>query len=208
MARKKIKVDSAKDTAVIAVVLDRSGSMSSCVDATISGFNEFLKAQKAVEGEAFMTLVQFDHEYLVVHDMKPIAEVPEIDTKSYVPRGTTALLDAIGRTIEDIECWLTRQLKPVNVVLVVQTDGMENASQTFNRTRVTNMIAHNRSKHGWQVLFLGASEEAIQEARTLGVYPHHTIHYTSDYAGTQSAFGAASGSVSAARVGDERGLSD
>lgn len=86
----------------ITVVLDRSGSMSSIADDIIGGLNEFVARQKGVEGQAHFTLVQFDDEYEVVHFRVPIGEVPTLTRKTYVPRGSTALLDAIGRTVNEV----------------------------------------------------------------------------------------------------------
>jgi len=86
----------------IGFVLDRSGSMNTMKDEAIGGINAFLESQQKLPGEARLTLVLFDHEYIVVHDGVPIKEVPPLDNHSYVPRGTTALLDAFGRTINTI----------------------------------------------------------------------------------------------------------
>jgi len=92
------------DKTHISIILDRTGSMESIMGDTIGVFNAFLKEQKAQPGEATLTLVQFDSQdpYEVIHRMKPIKEIPELDGRTYVPRASTPLLDAIGRGINDL----------------------------------------------------------------------------------------------------------
>ena len=155
----------------IVVVLDSSGSMASRVDDSIGGFNAFVDRQKQGEGHARLTLVQFDHEYAVVYERKDIQEVSPLDRGSYVPRGNTALLDAIGRTIIALRGAIAVDRPsehPRNVVFVIITDGMENASSEFTRSQILEMIRVHQEA-GWEFLFFGANQDAIGEAASMGI---------------------------------------
>jgi hypothetical protein len=146
----------------IVVILDRSGSMSSIGKSTVDGFNTFLNEQKNSEGEAFLTLVQFDDRYEVSYKSTPINEVnPLILNETFVPRGSTALLDSIGKTIEELE---TER----DVILVIITDGFENASRTYKKEAIMKMI-ETKENEGWNVLFLAANQDAISSGASIGV---------------------------------------
>jgi len=168
----KVKTD-------ITVVLDRSGSMSSIAESVVTELNEFVRKQQGVEGQAWFTLVQFDDEYQVVHFRAPIAEVPELTRQTYVPRGPTALLDAIGRTINDISARLasvTSADRPDQIIVAVATDGQENASREFTRRQIFTMIREREklasSQPGkgpsWEFVFLAANQDAIAEGGQMG----------------------------------------
>jgi hypothetical protein len=156
----------------IVCVVDRSGSMSSVRDDAIGGFNSFLESQRAVPGEARLTLVLFDHEYGVLHEGVPLEAVPPLDDNSYVPRGMTALLDAVGRTIDDVGKRLsdTPEVdRPEKVIVSILTDGYENASHDYSYDRVSEMIRHQREKYGWEFVFLAANQDAIASASALSI---------------------------------------
>jgi len=156
----------------IVVVLDRSGSMAAGIDDTIGGFNTFLDEQKRAEGLARLTLTQFDHEYEIVYEREDIAKVPPLDRSTYVPRGRTALLDAIGRTISVVGARVASETvadQPWKVVFVIITDGQENASREFNRARVLEMIRKQEKEGGWEFVFLAANQDAIAEAGLIGI---------------------------------------
>jgi len=146
----------------IVVVLDRSGSMEAIGKATVDGFNTFLKEQQNAEGEAFLTLVQFDDRYEIDYKSTPIKDVnPLILNETFSPRGSTALFDAIGRTIEELET-------DRDVIFVIITDGFENASSTYKREAIMKMI-ETKENEGWNVLFLAANQDAIQAGASIGV---------------------------------------
>ena len=130
----------------IVCVLDRSGSMQSVVDDAIGGFNKMLADQQAIEeGEANVTIVLFDHEYQVVAENTPVAQVKPLDYKSFVPRGSTALLDAVGRTIDDTGrrlASLPEAKRPGKLLFVILTDGHENCSRQYGYEQVSSMTKH------------------------------------------------------------------
>lgn len=156
----------------IVVIVDRSGSMSVMRDEAIGGFNDFLQDQKDHPGQANFTLVLFDHEYLLVHDGVDVQGVPELNTKTYEPRGTTALLDAMGRTIDDVGERLANtpeENRPEKVIVCIITDGLENASKDYTRDRVTEMVEHQRDKYNWEFLFLAAGLGAVQSSQMVNM---------------------------------------
>lgn len=195
------------NSSLIAVVMDRSGSMSSVQAATIEGFNEFLKAQKETPGECVMYYTHFDNEYEIVHKYVPISEMPELTTDTYRPRGNTALMDAIGRTIvqvgEDLAARPEAE-RPSQVIFVIQTDGHENASLEYNKDKVSLMIKEQRDNWNWDFVFLGASEAAMEEAQGIGIAYAQTLNYSQNPAGTQAAFAASAANVSSARRSGQR----
>lgn len=160
------------DLTEIAYVLDRSGSMASLTSDAIGGFNSFLNSQKQLPGRANFTLVLFDHEYLVTHKGVDIQRVPELNGKSYVPRGQTALLDAIGRTIDELGARLAaipEEKRPAKVIVAIFTDGFENASHVYTTDRLAASIKHQQEKYSWEFLFLAANQDAIATAAQIAI---------------------------------------
>lgn len=170
------------NSSFIAVVLDRSGSMSAVVRPTIDGFNEFVKKQREVPGEATLLLAQFDDEYEVVFE-KSLPDVPELTDKTFVPRGTTALYDAIGRTIQNVGRSLEARPeneRPSKVIFVIITDGFENASKDFGQAKIKEMIGHQKSVYSWDFVFLGANQDAILTAAGFGIGRGSALTYNSN----------------------------
>jgi hypothetical protein len=188
----------------IAILLDRSGSMETMRDDAVAGFNAFVADQRALPGEATLLLAQFDDRYDMVYDAIPLAEVPPLTAEVFVPRGATALLDAIGRTLNDVRARLARlpaDRRPSRVAVVVITDGRENSSQEFTAEMVRRMIETHRSVHGWEILFLGTSEQAIEDSRALGVDASHTTSFSPTAVGMRRAFEAISQTIRTHRAG-------
>lgn len=150
-------------------ILDRSGSMESCWDDTIGGYNAFVRDQSQFGGT--MTLIQFDHEYLVSYENKPIADVEPLTRNTYVPRGSTALLDAIGRAIKECKAGVTP-------TVIIFTDGLENASRQYTKAHIKDLI-DARIKNGWEFVYLGANQDAFAEAGSIGIEPRCTMNYDS-----------------------------
>jgi Mg-chelatase subunit ChlD len=192
-----------KDFTDITIVLDRSGSMESVADDTIGGFNRFLLDQKQAPGDGVLTLVQFDHEYEFVHRARPLAEVPPLSRETFVPRGQTALLDAIGRTLNDTFERLAKtdeaQL-PGSVIFVILTDGHENASREFSRETVFKMISERQAKQGWTFVFLGANQDAIEAGGGLGIAAGTSLSYAATPDGVRLSVKSLSTSVLRARL--------
>lgn len=153
----------------ITLIVDRSGSMSQIKADAEGGINEFIKSQSEKPGDAVLSLVQFDTRYEFVHQAKPISDVPPYKLK---PRGATALLDAVGRAINEAGIRLAATPEPDRpglVVFVIMTDGFENSSVEFNKEKIREMIEHQQSKYNWQFVFLGADQDAFAEAGDMGI---------------------------------------
>ena len=177
------------DLTEIAYVLDRSGSMQSLASDAIGGFNAFISNQKQVEGRANFTLVLFDHEYLVIHKSVDIQQVPELDAKTYVPRGQTALLDAVGRTIDDLGAalaGLSEAERPAKVIVAIFTDGLENASRVYTTERLAASIQHQQDKYNWEFLFLAANQDAIATAATIAIPAAQAMNFAASPTGVRA----------------------
>ncbi|MEX2578723.1 MAG: vWA domain-containing protein [Verrucomicrobiales bacterium] len=160
----------------IAYILDMSGSMNPHAEAAVTGFNDFLREQQSVEGVARITLVLFDDRYEVPFDSLPVGEVCSIDTGIYRPRGTTALLDAIGKTMKSFRKRikdLPKNRKPDQVIFAIFTDGLENASRDYTWTDIADKIRKRQDKDGWEFLFLAAGQDAIATAAQMNVHAHN-----------------------------------
>jgi uncharacterized protein YegL len=185
-------------------ILDRSGSMSGLETDTIGGFNSMLERQKKESGEAFVTTVLFDDKYEVLHDRYDIKGVNLLTEKEYYVRGSTALLDAIGITINNIGKALSdakEEDRPGKVLFVIITDGMENSSREFSYEKVKKMVEHQKSKYAWDFIFLGANIDAIKTANSFGISADMATNFVSDSAGTQLNYKIVSEVVSSFRKG-------
>lgn len=157
------------DLTDITLVVDRSGSMEQVREDAEGGVNSFIAEQVNQPGEALFTLVQFDTEYEFLHKGVPIGEVPKY---RLVPRGMTALLDAVGRAINETGERLSKmneQDRPGLVIFVVMTDGEENSSKEFSKPRIKEMIERQQSQYNWHFTFLGANQDAFAEAGGMGI---------------------------------------
>lgn len=153
----------------IAVVLDRSGSMESMKREIIGGFNNFIKEQKEVPGTATMTLVQFDDQIDRLASFKPLGDMQELNDSTYQPRGCTKLYDAIGLTVNSVKDEIAKsEAKPDKVLVVILTDGMENASQEYETDSIKSLL-EAQQKEGWEFTFIGANQDAILTARGIGL---------------------------------------
>lgn len=160
-----------RDLVDITLVVDRSGSMYSICDDAQGGVNDFVKRQAAEEGQALISLTQFDTEYEVVYQGVPADQAPPYQL---IPRGGTALLDAVGRGITETGARLAAMAeaeRPGLVVFVIVTDGHENSSREFTKQQIKTMIEHQQSVYNWQFTFLGANQDAFAEAGGLGIGP-------------------------------------
>lgn len=198
MATKKIKKKQALDAFDITVVLDRSGSMQSIAAATIDSFNEFLSGQQAVEGKASLTLMLFDNEFHTLYESVPIKEAKPLTHLTYVPRGTTALFDAVGMSIEAAK----GRPKDTRKVFCIITDGLENASHKFTRTDIFNLITAYR-KDGWEFVFLGANQDAYASGEQIGIMRANSLSVTGNNIGTQSMYASVGSNLRQYRAGGQ-----
>lgn len=166
----------------IVVVLDRSGSMASIADATVEGFNTFLSEQQNAEGEAFITLVQFDDRYEMNYKSIPVKDAqPLINRETFVPRGSTALYDAIGKTLNELNT-------DRDVVFVIITDGYENASREFRGDAIKKMIETVEKDKGWKFIYMGANQDAVKTGSMFGMKAANSVTYAADSEHTKVGF--------------------
>jgi len=200
-----------KGKTYIAVVLDRSGSMSSIKADTIGGFNTFLKDQKAQPGEATITLAQFDDKYDIVYNDINIHAAAELNDSTFVPRGMTALYDAVCRTIDTVGSdlhSLKESDKPEKVIFVIITDGGENSSQEFkNIEAVKSRIKEQTEKYNWQFVFLAANQDAMEVGASMNIARGSSMTYSASPEAVQHVFLGMSKKMSAYRGGLESNMS-
>lgn len=187
----------------ITLILDRSGSMASIMKGTLEGINGFIAEQKTAPGEATLSLIQFDDQYEVNYLRKNMALVQPLGNKDYTPRGTTALLDAIGKTINTLGETYSKMAevdRPSRVIVVIQTDGFENASKEFSKAKINEMITTQRNDWKWDFIFLGANQDAFNTAADLGIASCNTMTYSADHHGSHDTYASASGIIRDARM--------
>lgn len=162
-------------------ILDKSGSMSGLETDSIGGYNSMLAQQRALTHDCLITTVLFDNECLLLHDRLKLTKVKDMTHKDYLVGGSTALLDAIGQTIQHMS-----QMKDArNVLFVIITDGQENASRQFTVQTVKRLLEQQKEAKGWEYIFLGANIDAVETASRMGISPDHAADFLSDSEGTQ-----------------------
>ena len=180
-------------------LLDRSGSMGGLEADTIGGFNSMIEQQKKEEGEVLVSTVLFDHVTEVLHDRLPLNEIPKMTENEYMVRGSTALIDAIGRSIHhigNIHKYARKEDVPEKTLFVITTDGYENASRQYSSDEVKKMIRRQEEKYGWEFLFIGANIDAVETAKRYGIRPDRAANYHADKEGTHVVYAAVSQAVS------------
>jgi len=174
-----------KNLVELVFIVDRSGSMSSIASDMEGAIKSVIKDQKKLDKEILVTFVRFDIEYEKVFNHIPITDVPEITIKA---RGMTALLDAMGKTINSFEREFSEKEKkerPEKVLFMIITDGKENSSKEFSREKVFGMIETVKRDHGWDFTFIGANQDAIKEGGDLGISRGSSINYAASPAGVR-----------------------
>ena len=187
-------------------ILDRSGSMSGLEADTIGGYNAMLERQKNECGDAIITTVLFDDNYELLHDRINLRGIAPITDKEYFVRGSTALLDAVGKTINkigNVQKHTGDDERAEHVMFVITTDGMENASREFSYEKVRHMIERQKSKYGWEFIFLGANIDAIATAERFGISKERATNYNADSKGTLLNYEVISDTVSCFRASKE-----
>lgn len=166
----------------IIFVVDRSGSMQGIAKDMIGGYNTFIQTQKELSAECFVSFYQFDDIYETVFERTPLAQVQVLDAKTYLPRGSTALYDAIGFTIDSYGKYLAElpeEERPDRILFVTITDGLNNASKTFTVEAVRDKIKHQTENYKWDFVFLGSNIDAWSAGESLGVAADSTLQMSS-----------------------------
>lgn len=182
------------------LVMDRSGSMDNCATDAEGGVNKLVEDSRKLDPKDTFTLVQFDTEYEVVHNAVPFDNVTHY---TFVPRGGTALLDSIGRAINETGESLKKMPeseRPGKVLFIIFTDGYENASRIFSKQQIKDMIQHQTTKYSWEFVYMGANQDAFCESGNIGIFAANAINYASTPVGTRSAFTTMSSSRSAYKM--------
>ena len=183
-------------------ILDRSGSMSGLESDTIGGFNAMIEKQKKEDGECFVSTVLFDNVSEVLHDRVKLSDIKPMTDKEYTVRGCTALIDALGgaiRHIGNIHKYARAEDVPERTMFVITTDGMENASHRFSADEVRRMIERQKTKYGWEFLFIGANIDAVETAKRYGIDEDRAVNYNADSTGTGIVYEAVACAVSNVR---------
>lgn len=172
-------------------ILDRSGSMAGLESDTIGGFNSMIEKQKKEAGEATVTTVLFDSEYELLHDRFDIRNVGPMTGDQYFVRGSTALLDAVGRAINkvaNVQRNAGEGEKAGKVLFVIITDGMENSSREYSYPMIKKMIGFEKEKYGWEFIFLGANIDADGVAERYGIHRSRAVNYHADAQGLRNSY--------------------
>lgn len=180
-----------KNLTELVFILDRSGSMSGLEKDTIGGYNSMLEKQRKVDGECVITTVLFDNHYELLHDRIDIRAIQPITAKEYFVGGSTALLDAIGKTIHKIgtvQKNTTEDYRAEKVMFVIITDGEENASRHYSSMQIREMIQRQKERYGWEFIFLGANIDAVETAGRFGIDADRAVDYVPDGEGTELYF--------------------
>jgi uncharacterized protein YegL len=186
----------------IIFLIDRSGSMAGLESDTVGGFNAFVKKQCEIEGETILTTVLFDDEYEVLWSGID-ARQAKLTEDEYFVRGTTALLDAVGKTILDVGYRLAKtneDRRPAKVIFVITTDGMENASCEFTYGKVKELIQHQQEKYNWEFIFMGANIDAAKEADSLGIDIENSYNFEASHKGVENMYEMISESITEKRM--------
>ena len=160
-------------------LIDRSGSMYGSEEDTIGGFNSFIEKEKLKEGNTRVTTILFDHEYEMLYKRKDIDDVNKLTRDEYYVRGSTALLDAIGKTITTLDREIDNK-----ALFVITTDGMENSSVEFSKSQIESMIQN----HNWEFIFIGADIDSYSEARQLGIKKSRVANYDKSARGVEKMY--------------------
>jgi len=161
----------------IICILDKSGSMSTIKKDAIGGFNTYLEGQQKEEGEATMTLILFDNSYIPIFENKPISEVQPFGDRDFIPGGSTALLDAIGITLNEVSSRENLPGAADKYFVVILTDGEENASKEYTHEAVKRMTETLRESGKWEFIYLGANQDAFSVAQSMGISTSNSLNF-------------------------------
>ncbi len=191
------------NTTELVFILDRSGSMAGLESDTVGGFNALIEKQRRQQGECYVSTVLFDNDSTVVHDRVRLSEVKKMTLDDYIVGGCTALIDAVGGAVHhigNIHKYARPEDVPERTLFVITTDGLENASRRYTSDRVKAMVERQKSRYGWEFLFIGANIDAVETAGGLGIGANRAANYRADAVGTTAMFDAVSDTVCAMRA--------
>lgn len=191
-------------TTHICVILDKSGSMETCRQATISGFNEFLGDQKKLPDKATLTLSLFDTQVVTPHVAVPIQDVPALNVNTYVPHGYTALYDAIQACVTEMESHVGKKDR---VLCCIITDGQENSSKECNEAGIRKLIEAKEKGGRWTFTYIGANQDSWAAASKMGLQPGNVANYKGDPHGTRMAYSSLQLNTTRLRGGGAMGMS-
>ena len=186
----------------IICILDRSGSMQKLTGDVIGGYNSFLAQQRQEPGTAEVTTILFDDKYETIAAGVDLQKAPELTSSTYYARGTTALLDAIGRTIMETAGRMEKEnICPMKrrVLFMIMTDGLENASREYDKATVKALIESTTNDYHWNYIFMGANIDSVAEAAAIGIRADHAMNYAHDSKGVQESFSRMSEAAKEAR---------
>ena len=175
----------------IVFILDRSGSMSGYESDVVGGFNATIEKQRQEAGTALVSVILFDNVSDVIYDRVNLEDVRPMTTEDYQVRGCTALIDALGGAIHhigNVHKYARPEGVPEHTVFIITTDGMENASHNYSRSRVREMIKRQQEKYGWEFIFLAANIDAEETAEDIGIRRERAVNYTQDEEGVKATY--------------------
>ena len=184
-------------------IIDRSGSMQGFEADTIGGFNSTIEKQKKQDGKVYVSTVLFDNVSEVIHDRVDIEEIQPMTDKDYEAYGCTALLDAVGGAIHhigNVHKYARPEDVPEHTVFIITTDGMENASHNYTRSRVREMIKRQTEKYGWEFIFLAANIDAEETAQDMGILRERAVNYTQDREGVEATYAVMCDAITSVRA--------
>lgn len=183
-------------------ILDQSGSMYNLTEDTIGGFNSMLEKQRHVKGDCKVTTVLFNDRAHTIHNRLDLQAVRPMTRKDYIPHGSTALYDAVGRTMDSIiasQRHMNPKYRASQVMFVIITDGLENDSMYYSASQIRKMIEYEKEKYGWKFIFLGANFDAEKAGSEIGIDARFTASYVPDAQGTELNFEAVSAAAACVR---------
>jgi uncharacterized protein YegL len=191
-----------KNLTELVFILDRSGSMSGLETDTIGGYNAMLEKQKKEEGEANVTTILFDDKVEMLNQRVSIQEISKMTEKEYYVRGCTALLDAIGQTIQfmgNVQKYAKEEDRAGKVLFVITTDGYENSSKEYSYEKIRKLIKNQKDQYNWDFIFLGANIDAVETAKQVGIDSDFATNYVADSCGTELNYKAMNKAISFCR---------
>ena len=197
-----------KNLTEMVFILDRSGSMAGLEADTIGGFNSMIERQKKEEGEALVSTVLFANESQVIHDRVDIRKVEPLTERQYAVGGCTALIDALGQAIHhigNVHKYAREEDRPEHTIFVITTDGMENASHRYTSDEVKKMVEKEKSKYGWEFLFLAANIDAVETAARYGIREDRAVRFHNDRRGVALNYASVSATVGRMRASEPVG---